>query len=102
MEEITVRLTMAATPSAPALVLRPWQPADVPALAAVGGDNALRRWTSWDVEDEADAARWVRAQQWGWEAGNRFAFAVVEAPAAGAPSAETPTGAASIETPLGA
>lgn len=79
MQKIASRLTAPATPSAPALVLRPWQMADVPALVDLIGDEALRRWTSWDVEDEAGAGRWVRAQRRGWEAGDRFAFAVVEA-----------------------
>ncbi|MCH5670325.1 GNAT family N-acetyltransferase [Streptomyces gilvus] len=80
MQKIVSRLTVPATPSAPALVLRPWRTADVPALVGLIGDEALRRWTSWDVEDEAGAVRWVRAQRRGWEAGDRFAFAVVEAP----------------------
>jgi RimJ/RimL family protein N-acetyltransferase len=78
MRKIVTRLTAPATSSAPALVLRPWQAADVPALVGLIGDEALRRWTSWDVEDEAGAVRWVRAQRRGWEAGERFAFAVVE------------------------
>lgn len=79
MQKIVSRLAAPATPSAPALVLRPWQMADVPALVDLIGDEAMRRWTSWDVGDEAGAVRWVRAQRRGWEAGDRFAFAVVEA-----------------------
>ncbi|MFE0523884.1 GNAT family N-acetyltransferase [Streptomyces sp. NPDC058954] len=100
MERITARLTTPATPSAPALVLRPWEPADAPALLALRGDDALRRWTSLTVEDEGGAASWVREQRRGWETGERFAFAVTEegappvghvvlkGPASGAPSAE--------------
>ncbi|MEU1270955.1 GNAT family N-acetyltransferase [Streptomyces sp. NPDC005799] len=90
MQEIASRLTVSATSSAPALVLRPWQMADVPALVDLIGDEALRRWTRWDVEDEAGAGRWVRAQRRGWEAGDRFAFAVVEA--AESETAESETG----------
>lgn len=106
MERITARLNAPATPSAPALVLRPWDPADAPALLGLRGDDALRRWTSFAVEDESGAASWVREQRRGWETGERFAFAVAETavdgteegapvghvvlkrPTAGAPSAE--------------
>lgn len=78
-------ITSDATPTAPALVLRPWQPADAPALAELGGDAALRRWTSMAVDDEAGAADWIRTQQRGREAGTRFAFAVLEPREQGAP-----------------
>ncbi|MCI3273836.1 GNAT family N-acetyltransferase [Streptomyces cylindrosporus] len=80
MEKITARLTAAATPSAPALVLRPWTPADAAALVALDWDDALRRWTTATTDDEASATRWIGIQQEGWEAGHRFAFAVVESP----------------------
>ncbi|MBO4254057.1 GNAT family N-acetyltransferase [Streptomyces griseorubiginosus] len=101
MQKIVSRLTVPATPSAPALVLRPWQTADVPALVDLIGDEAMRRWTSWDVEDAAGAGRWVRAQRRGWEAGDRFAFAVVEA--ADGEDAEgpgTPVGHVVLKRPL--
>ncbi|WP_333774046.1 GNAT family N-acetyltransferase [Streptomyces sp. IBSBF 3136] len=74
----TVILHADATPCAPALVLRPWCARDAAALVAVARDPALRRWTSLAVEDEADALRWVRGQERGWAAGDRFSFAVVE------------------------
>lgn len=75
----TVVLRADATPSAPALVLRPWCMQDVPALVEAYRDPALRRWTRSSVDDDADAVRWVRAQQRGWAEGDRFAFAVLEA-----------------------
>ncbi|MGW0755073.1 GNAT family N-acetyltransferase [Streptomyces sp. NPDC002814] len=74
----TVVLTAEATPSLPALILRPWCVDDVPALVEAGRDPALRRWTSLAVENEADALRWVRGQERGWAAGDRFGFAVLE------------------------
>ncbi|MFI2209773.1 GNAT family N-acetyltransferase [Streptomyces sp. NPDC020141] len=73
-----VALRAAATPTAPALVLRPWLGEDVTALVEACRDPALRRWTSHVVNDEADGERWVRTQQRGWAAGDRFAFAVLE------------------------
>ncbi|MGA5201788.1 MULTISPECIES: GNAT family N-acetyltransferase [Streptomyces] len=78
MPEITTRLEVAATPTAPALVLRPWSPADAAGLSALSGDEALRRWTSFAIDDEPSAARWLREQRHGWERGRRFAFAVEE------------------------
>ncbi|CAM5245136.1 hypothetical protein SHIRM173S_01968 [Streptomyces hirsutus] len=62
------------------LTLRPWNPKDSAGLVELYRDEALRRWTSDAVHDEAGAARWVTAQQRGWEAGDRLAFAVEEAP----------------------
>ncbi|MET8244388.1 GNAT family N-acetyltransferase [Streptomyces sp. NPDC005202] len=72
-----------ATPPAPSLLLRPWSPADAVDLAELYRDPALRRWTSSAVDDEASAARWIRDQRRGWEAGDRFGFAVVETQAPG-------------------
>ncbi|NUK04653.1 GNAT family N-acetyltransferase [Streptomyces lunaelactis] len=74
-----VILQAGATPSAPALVLRPWCVVDVAALVEVSADPALRQWTSSPVENDADGERWVQAQQRGWAAGDRFGFAVLEA-----------------------
>ncbi|WP_432122737.1 GNAT family N-acetyltransferase [Streptomyces sp. S1] len=74
-----VVLQVAATPAFPALVLRPWRMEDVAALVEVSRDPALRRWVSSVVDDDADGARWVRDQQRGWAAGDRFGFAVLEA-----------------------
>ncbi|SOD86909.1 GNAT family N-acetyltransferase [Streptomyces sp. Ag109_G2-15] len=74
----TARLEVAATPTGPALLLRPWCPADAAALVEAYRDDALRRWTSGVVEGEAGAARWIREQARGWEERRRFSFAVVE------------------------
>ncbi|MCX4767806.1 GNAT family N-acetyltransferase [Streptomyces sp. NBC_01275] len=74
-----VVLEVVATPSFPALVLRPWCMQDAAALVEVFRDPGLRRWTSHVVDDDADAARWVQAQQRHWAAGDRFGFAVLEA-----------------------
>ncbi|MFJ5971570.1 GNAT family N-acetyltransferase [Streptomyces sp. NPDC093060] len=74
----TARLEVAATPSGPALLLRPWCPGDAAALVEAYRDDALRRWTSGVVEDEAGAARWIEDQARGWQERRRFAFVVVE------------------------
>jgi RimJ/RimL family protein N-acetyltransferase len=74
----TVILHAGATPSAPALVLRPWCMEDVAGLVDAYRDPALRHWTSSAVENEVDAMRWVRRQERGWAAGDRFGFAVLE------------------------
>ncbi|MCA2205173.1 GNAT family N-acetyltransferase [Streptomyces sp. SMS_SU21] len=74
----TVTLHAPPTPSAPALVLRPWSTEDIPALVEVFRDPAMRHWTSAAIENEADASRWIQGQQRGWAAGDRFGFAVLE------------------------
>ncbi|SDC66522.1 GNAT family N-acetyltransferase [Streptomyces prasinopilosus] len=79
--------TTATHLTAGTLTLRPWSPRDAAELAELHRDEALRRWTSENVHDEAGAARWVTAQQRGREAGDRFSFAVQETPQ------ETPGGA---------
>ncbi|WP_184757847.1 GNAT family N-acetyltransferase [Streptosporangium album] len=71
-----VVLQVAATSSAPALVLCPWRETDVAALVAAWRDPALRRWSNAPVYDDAEAMRWLRAQQAGWAAGQRYGFAV--------------------------
>ncbi|GAA2780580.1 GNAT family N-acetyltransferase [Kitasatospora paracochleata] len=80
MNKITTRLTAAATPTAPALVLRPWTEADAIHLVDLYQDAALRRWTSAGIDDLAGAEQWVLTQQRGWEAGDRRSFAVLESP----------------------
>ncbi|MFI8203865.1 GNAT family N-acetyltransferase [Streptomyces sp. NPDC085937] len=66
------------THSAPVLVLRPWRMEDAAALVAVFRDPVLRRWTSSALDTEGDARRWVRSQERGWAAGDRYGFAVLE------------------------
>ena len=51
---------------------------DIAALVEAARDAALRRWTSLAVENESDAAAWVRSQERDWETGDRLAFAVLE------------------------
>ncbi|MGK5691378.1 GNAT family N-acetyltransferase [Streptomyces sp. URMC 128] len=72
-------MTAAATASAPALLLRPWRPADAADLVGLYRDEAMRRWVSAAVHDRASAARWIEDQQRGRDAGHRFAFAISEA-----------------------
>jgi RimJ/RimL family protein N-acetyltransferase len=74
----TVILRAAPTPSAPALVLRPWRTEDEAALVGLFRDPTLRRWTSSVVEDENDAMRWVRRQEQGWSEGDHLGFAILE------------------------
>jgi len=74
-----VVLRVAATPAAPALVLRPWSLEEAAPLAEAFRDAELRRWTSHTVRNEAEGTRWVRSQQQSWSAGDRFNFAVLEA-----------------------
>ncbi|MFF7240717.1 GNAT family N-acetyltransferase [Streptomyces collinus] len=74
-----VILQASTTPASPTLVLRPWCTDDVAALVEVCRDPELRRWTSHVVENDADGAQWVEAQQRSWAAGDRFGFAVLEA-----------------------
>jgi RimJ/RimL family protein N-acetyltransferase len=79
MDQTAIRLHAPATASAPALELRPWRPEDAPELVVLHRDEVLRRWIQSVVDGEAEAVRWVRAQERGWREGDRFAFAVVEA-----------------------
>ncbi|WP_030612006.1 GNAT family N-acetyltransferase [Streptomyces fulvoviolaceus] len=79
MARTAVQLHVHATTLAPGLVLRPWRLSDAPDVVAIHQDEVLRQWIRSAVDDEAGAVRWVREQQRGWEAGDRYAFAVVEA-----------------------
>ncbi|MFD9483082.1 GNAT family N-acetyltransferase [Streptomyces sp. NPDC059991] len=83
---VSVILTAAATPTAPALVLRPWCPDDIPELIEAYKDPALRRGASGPLESEDDVLRWMRMQEQGWEAGDRLGFAVLEGGQGEAPS----------------
>ncbi|MDX3240643.1 GNAT family N-acetyltransferase [Streptomyces sp. ME18-1-4] len=75
---IAVRLRTRPTPSAAALLLRPWEAADADDMVEAYRDDALRRWTASTVDDAVGAARWIQEQQRGWETGDRFGLAVVE------------------------
>ncbi|MCX5229647.1 GNAT family N-acetyltransferase [Streptomyces sp. NPDC006553] len=76
----TVLLEAPATPTAPALLLRPWSVDDVAALVASHRDPELRRRAPSPMETEGDGLAWVRAQEEGWAEGVRFGFAVFETP----------------------
>lgn len=76
--DLALTLHAAATPRAPALLLRPWHAGDVPELVEAHQDAALRHWTSFSPGSTAEGACWVADQRRGWSAGDRFAFAVLE------------------------
>jgi RimJ/RimL family protein N-acetyltransferase len=89
-------LCVPAVSRQPALVLRPWRAADIPALAAemsrkylLGGMWSGRTALPGGAErrtgptDERDAARWLASQDRGWRDGDRLSFAVLEADDAG-------------------
>ncbi|MFI6034684.1 GNAT family N-acetyltransferase [Streptomyces sp. NPDC051315] len=78
MDDTEIRLAAAGTPSASALLLRPWRPRDADGLADTYGDPVMRRWSGVTMDDAADAERWVREQRRGWRTGERLAFAVLE------------------------
>lgn len=80
-----ITLAAASTPSAPALLLRPWCAEDVPALVAAHRDPELRRRLLTSIDGEDDGLAWVRIQEREWAAGARFAFAVLEAGFDGVP-----------------
>ncbi|MFF8413324.1 GNAT family N-acetyltransferase [Streptomyces omiyaensis] len=89
---VSATLGAPATPTAPALVLRPWSPADATALLEAYRDPGIRRSTDFAVEDEGDALDWLRTQERNRATGVRFGFAVLEsggASGAGGP-AEAP------------
>jgi RimJ/RimL family protein N-acetyltransferase len=91
-------LCVPAVSRQPALILRPWRVADIPALAAemsrmypIGGmwsrpdERPVRNALPGGAErraglaDERDAARWLASQDGGWRDGDRLSFAVLEA-----------------------
>jgi RimJ/RimL family protein N-acetyltransferase len=95
-------LRVPAVSRQPALILRPWQAADIPALAAEmsrehhtegmwpGRDErpartALPGGAEWRTGParERDAARWLASQDRGWRDGDRLSFAVLAADDAG-------------------
>ncbi|WP_051966457.1 GNAT family N-acetyltransferase [Kitasatospora mediocidica] len=62
----------------PALVLRPWEQDDVPALLAAHQDPQMRQWLVTHLDDVDDATRWVAEQEGARQRAERFSFAVVE------------------------
>ncbi|MFD8982708.1 GNAT family N-acetyltransferase [Streptomyces sp. NPDC059564] len=74
----SVTLRSAATEDRPALLLRPWREADVPALRRAHADPVLRRRTAYPVVGESDGLMFVEDHRRDWELGTRFGFAVLE------------------------
>src|SRR3984957_540658 len=91
-------LCVPAVSRQPALILRPWRAADIPALAAemsreypVGGmwpgpgERPVRTALPGGTQrragpaGERDAARWLASQDRGWRDGDRLSFAVLGA-----------------------
>ncbi|MER5353751.1 GNAT family N-acetyltransferase [Kitasatospora sp. NPDC002551] len=68
----------AAAPRAEGLLLRPFLPRDAPALLEIHRDPTLRRFIRNQVNEPADAARWLEDQERGRAEGSRYAFAVLE------------------------
>ncbi|MEU9579366.1 GNAT family N-acetyltransferase [Streptomyces chilikensis] len=64
--------------TASGLLLRPWRATDAAALAAAHRDDAMRRWLTDPLDDEAGARRWIDEQRTAAERGERFSFAVLE------------------------
>ncbi|MBC3842751.1 GNAT family N-acetyltransferase [Streptacidiphilus sp. 4-A2] len=71
-------LTVAPTPTGPALTLRPWRVADVPAVVAAHRDEAMRRWLMRPVDDADEARAWIADQHQGWADGTHLSWAVEE------------------------
>ncbi|MGN5637406.1 GNAT family N-acetyltransferase [Streptomyces sp. AC154] len=84
---MSITLRVDATPSAPALLLRPWNEADIGPLIEAFRDPALRRGASGPMESAEGVRAWLELQRSGWITGERLGFAVQEersGPGAGA------------------
>ncbi|WP_371775254.1 GNAT family N-acetyltransferase [Streptomyces sp. NBC_01438] len=75
---MNITLRVDATPSAPALLLRPWGEADIGPLVEAFRDPALRRGAGGPMESAEDLRAWLELQGRGWVTGERLAFAVLE------------------------
>ncbi len=75
---MNITLRVDVTPSAPALLLRPWGEADVGPLVDAFRDPALRRGASGPMGSAEDVRAWLELQGRGWITGERLAFAVLE------------------------
>jgi RimJ/RimL family protein N-acetyltransferase len=94
-----VTLSVEPSASTPALPPRPWRIPDLPALVAAHRDLTLR-WANakltTSIKDEADAHRWLAAQDYGWATGTRFSFAVLEV-GSGTADADFPIGTVAVK-----
>ncbi|MBU2666311.1 GNAT family N-acetyltransferase [Actinoplanes bogorensis] len=70
-------IILPAAGSGTGLLLRPWRPADMPALVVAHQDPALGRHLRTSLADEGEARQWLDVQDAGWAAATRFSFAVV-------------------------
>ncbi|WNI28182.1 GNAT family N-acetyltransferase [Streptomyces sp. ITFR-6] len=75
---MNITLRADATPSAPALLLRPWGEPDIGPLVEAFRDPALRRGARGPMESAEDVRAWLELQERGWITGERLAFAVLE------------------------
>jgi RimJ/RimL family protein N-acetyltransferase len=90
-------IQIAATPTTPALTLRPWRDADIPTLLRAHADPDMRRWQIHHIDDEGQAIAALADQRWQWAKGTRFTFAVVaQSEAEGGEDAAEPIGNVSI------
>jgi RimJ/RimL family protein N-acetyltransferase len=69
-------LTVEPTATAPALILRPWQDTDIPAIVAAHRDEAMRRWLANSIGDEDEARAWLARQDGGWTEGIHLSWAI--------------------------
>lgn len=75
---MNITLRVDATPSASALLLRPWGDGDIEPLVEAFRDPALRRGASGPLETPEDVRGWLEVQRCGWVTGERLGFAVRE------------------------
>jgi RimJ/RimL family protein N-acetyltransferase len=63
------------------VMLRPWTPADIPAIAAACGDDEIATWLDQIPQPytEDDARFYVAASRQGWRAGSELSFAITDA-----------------------
>src|SRR3954452_18397370 len=63
------------------VALRPWEPADIPAIAEACGEAEIARWLDLIPQPytEADARWYVEHCEQGWREGTSSSFAIVEA-----------------------
>ncbi|MEV0783788.1 GNAT family N-acetyltransferase [Streptomyces sp. NPDC050423] len=75
---MNITLRVDATPSAPALLLRPWVDGDIEPLTEAFRDPALRRGAGGPLETPEEVRGWLELQRRGWVTGERLGFAVHE------------------------
>jgi RimJ/RimL family protein N-acetyltransferase len=73
---VAVTLRTPATPTGPALTLRPWTDADIEPLIKIHQDPAMHRWARTHLNNKDDATHWLATQHDGWQTGTRLSFAV--------------------------